>query len=130
MDMTRILVVDDDNNLREMIKGVLEESGYSVDASADAGHAMKLLDSQRFDLVITDKNLPGIDGHTLINEIWMRHPGVGTVMITGYRSAESEERARQQYVLAYLEKPLYDMAIVPQVVESALELQRKRLGRT
>jgi two-component system response regulator FlrC len=123
----RILVVEDDAALRELLVGALREAGHVVEGAADARRALELLQRHPMELVLTDKNLPGIDGHTLINEVWMRHPQVGAVMVTGHRSSESEERARQQHVLAYLEKPLYDLQAVRDVVDAALLRQRERV---
>ena len=123
-----ILVVDDDEAVRLMLQEVLQRAGYHACAVDSGRTALKLLAALPFELVITDKNMSDIDGHTLINELWMRHPTVGTVMMTGFRNPESEERAREQRVLAYLEKPIFDLNVVPELVDAALAEQRRRLG--
>jgi len=123
-----ILVVDDDEAVRLMLQEVLQRAGFHACAVESGRLALKMLEALPFDLVVTDKNMADIDGHTLINEVWMRFPTVGTVMMTGYRNVESEARAREQRVLAYLEKPIFDLRVVPELVEAAVSEQRRRLG--
>ncbi len=123
-----ILVVDDDPAVRMLIVGVLQGAGYQTASAANAAQALKLLNDARFDLVVTDKNMGGMDGHMLVTEMAQRHPQVGAVIITGYRTEESERRAREQRVLGYLEKPIYDLAKVTQTVATALEELKRRLG--
>jgi two-component system, response regulator FlrC len=123
-----ILVVDDDQVVRLMLQEVLQRAGFQTCAVESGRLALKMLEALPFDLVLTDKNMPDMDGHTLINELWMRFPTVGAVMLTGYRNVESEARAREQRVLAYMEKPIFDMRIVPELMEAALSEQRRRLG--
>jgi two-component system, response regulator FlrC len=123
-----LLVVDDDELTRSLMVSVLREAGYEVVAADSGFAALERLQRSHFDLVLTDKNMTGLDGHTLVNEIWLRHPSVGTVMITGFRNDESEQRAREQRVLAYLEKPIYDLRSVPRTVATALVEHKKRMG--
>ncbi len=127
-DAARILIVDDDPAVRLLIEGVLRECGHKTGAAASAAQALKLLDKEWFDLVVTDKNMAGMDGHMLITEMALRYPQVGAIIVTGYRTDESEKRARDQHVLGYIEKPIYDLQRVAQIVESALQEQRRRLG--
>ena len=123
-----ILVVDDDEAVRLMLQEVLQRAGFQTCAVESGRVALKMLEALPFDLVVTDKNMADIDGHTLINEVWMRFPTVGTVMMTGYRNVESEARAREQRVLAYLEKPIFDLDVIPELLDAALSEQRRRLG--
>ncbi len=129
MSGIRILVVDDDSGVRELLGHVLVHHGYEVFSATDAEGALAVLERERVDLVITDKLLPDMDGHELIEVIWRKHPYVGTMMLTAYRTPQSIAMARQQQVLAYLEKPLRDLTVVPRLVETALERHRKQLGR-
>jgi DNA-binding NtrC family response regulator len=123
-----ILIVDDDEPVRLLVQNVLRQAGFRATAVDSAHEALSVLEREWFDLVITDKNMADVDGHTLIKELWIRHPQVGTVMMTGFHSPESEGRAREQRVLAYLEKPIYDLRAIPQVVQAALDEQQRRLG--
>ncbi len=128
-EAARILVVDDDPVVRLLLEGVLQSAGHVTSSAGNAVQALALLQRMPFDLVITDKNMQGMDGHMLITEIGLRHPEVGTILVTGYRTEESERRAREQHVLGYLEKPIFDLEKVSQMVASALDENRKRLGR-
>jgi DNA-binding NtrC family response regulator len=124
----RILVVDDDPAVRALIEGVLQVAGYATASAGSAPQALSLLDRQKFDLVITDKNMSGMDGHMLITEIGLRFPGVGAVMVTGFRTEESEKQAQEQHVLGYLEKPIFDLDKVTQTIAAAMVEQRRRHG--
>jgi CheY-like chemotaxis protein len=130
MAAARILVVEDDPGLRELLVTALSEHGYAVFAAEDSSAALSLLDREPVELVLTDMHLPGMDGHALIDALCARHPTVGTVVFTGFASDQSEALARQQQVLAYLRKPLSDLKLIGQAVDSALESNRKRRGTT
>jgi len=67
--MKKILIVDDSRTVRESLKFFLTEGGYSVIEGVDGQDALKVLDGQTCDLVITDVNMPNMDGLTLIAEL-------------------------------------------------------------
>ncbi len=67
--MKRILVIDDDLNIQEMLEGVLSELGYQVDVAGDGNQAIKRVNQNKPDLIIMDVRLPDIDGVSLCREI-------------------------------------------------------------
>jgi len=84
MKSHKILVVDDEREIREMSKSVLERAGYRVAVSQNAQQALQLLDKEKdYELVLTDLNLPGLNGLELIREIKKRHPNCKTLLMTG-----------------------------------------------
>lgn len=91
--MSRILVVDDEQLVRDLTVQVLRRNGYTVVDSGTAQEALDLLDAERFDLVISDVVMPGLSGVELLNEIRDRQPDLPVLLITG-GSPDPERTAR------------------------------------
>jgi len=86
----RLLVVDDDDPLREVLAQNLDERGYDVTAAASGPEALALLGTDRgVDALITDLSMPGMDGIALIRAAQQRRPGLPAVLLTGYAGDES-----------------------------------------
>lgn len=84
MKRHKILVVDDEQEIRDMCKRALERTGYRVDVSQNAQEALELLDKgEDYDLVLTDLGMPGLNGLELIREIKKKHPCCKTLLMTG-----------------------------------------------
>ncbi|EPX63641.1 CoB--CoM heterodisulfide reductase subunit A [Cystobacter fuscus DSM 2262] len=122
-----VLVVDDEPVVRDVCARLLaREPDLVVTLAEDAEQALMLLDSQRFDVLITDKNLPGMGGVELIAEARARQPSLEAVMITGYSSSESVIAAFAAGASDYILKPFEDLRLVRAKVRAALE---RRAGR-
>ena len=121
----RILIVDDDADMRLLLESVLKAEGFETVCADSAPKALALLDQQPFDLVLTDKKMAGGDGAQLVSEISKRHPTVGAAMMSGYRSTDLGPKER---VLAYFEKPIYDLRAVAETLKTVLQAHRKKLG--
>ena len=81
--LRRILVVDDDQQIRFMLRMALEREGYELDEAGDGKTAMALLASKPFDLVITDIIMPGKEGIQVIKEMQRDHPDLKIIAISG-----------------------------------------------
>ncbi|MDE3181317.1 MAG: sigma-54-dependent Fis family transcriptional regulator [Acidobacteriota bacterium] len=101
-----ILVVDDEGRQREIYRDILLDEGYAAETASSGEAALRLLAQKRFDLVITDLNLPGINGIQLLSAIQQADPTVTVVLITGYPSIQSAIEATRKGVYTYLEKPV------------------------
>ena len=101
----RILVVDDEENVRFTTAAILEQEGYEVATAGDGAEALSMVPRGHFDLVLTDLRMEDMDGITLLHELQTRHPSVVTVVLTGYASIESSIDALRQGVYDYLVKP-------------------------
>jgi two-component system, NtrC family, response regulator PilR len=121
----RILIVDDDPDMRMLLEGVLRAEGFDTVCAESAPRALQLLEQKPFDLVLTDKRMAGGDGHALVDEISKRHPTVGAAMMTGYRGHDPSVGGK---VLAYFEKPIYDLRAVADTLKTVLQEHRKKLG--
>jgi CheY-like chemotaxis protein len=121
------MVVDDEALVLDVMRKLLgKEPGLTVATVATGDQARDVLEFNRFDLLITDKNLPGMGGIELIRFARQRWPALEAVMITGYASAESVIAAFAAGASDYLLKPFDDIRIVRAKVRAALE---RRLGR-
>ena len=104
--LNKVLVVDDDAVVGQSFNRVLSHKGYVVVTAQNAHEALKKMREDEFDLVYTDIKMPGMDGLELAQQLKARRPWVPVVIVTGYGSGVSEERARAAGVSAFLHKPL------------------------
>ncbi len=108
----RVLVVDDDAVVGRSINRVLTEHGYLVREAMSGSEAMEELDQKRYDMVFTDLRMPGMDGLEMASRMKKSHPEMPVVVITGYGTEASEQRARDLGVAGFLHKPLSPEAII------------------
>jgi DNA-binding NtrC family response regulator len=103
----RILVVDDGKEIREMLwKALNRLSNFRVELAEDGEEALKKIEQQNFDLVLTDLKMPKMDGLQLASEIAKSKPEVLTVLMTGHGTIDSALEAMKQGASDYLMKPL------------------------
>jgi DNA-binding NtrC family response regulator len=121
----RILVVDDKQSFRFLVQGYLEDAGYQAAAAADGAEALAELELSRFDLVLSDLVMPGIDGLELLRQVRGGHPRLPFVLVTGHGSVGGAVAAMKEGADDYLLKPL-DREELLLVVERLLEQARVR----
>lgn len=100
-----ILVVEDNWELREALTDTLEYGGYDVVAVASAEEALSALGNCQADMVVSDINMDGMDGHQLLQEVRGRFPMLPVVLITAFGSVGSSVRAMREGAVDYLLKP-------------------------
>ena len=103
--MKRILVVDDEEQIRASLRGVLSDEGVAVLEAGDGRRARELLAAEAPDLVILDVWLPEIDGITLLEEIKSAHPNLPVIIICGHANIEAAVRATRLGAADFIEKP-------------------------
>jgi two-component system response regulator AtoC len=101
----RILIVDDDEALRESLELVLVAEGYEVAAAADAEVALQQIEASPVDLVLCDLRMPGMDGMELLPQIGLRLPGATVIMMSAYGTADLAIEAMKRGAYDYLAKP-------------------------
>lgn len=113
----RVLVVDDEASIRELLSKTLELADYEVETAADGDAALAMVrdGSQAFDLVMADLKMPGMDGLMLIRQIKGLRPELPVIIITGFSTEVSAIEAVNLGVAGYLTKPFR----VPQVLAAA-----------
>ena len=102
----RLLVVDDEENVRASLKAVLEDEGYCVEAVGSGEDCLRLLERRSFDLIFLDIWLPGKDGIDVLKEIRSRRPLQYVIMISGHGTIETAVQATKLGAFDFIEKPL------------------------
>ena len=123
----RVLVVDDDDAVRGVLQMLLSRKEYRHQVVQTGEAAVDAISAQRFDLVITDKNLPGISGLEVLREVKRRSPDTDVLLMTGYASMDSAIDALNQGAAGYLEKPFDHVRIVADKIDAILEKRRASL---
>ncbi|MDH4329393.1 MAG: sigma-54 dependent transcriptional regulator, partial [Nitrospira sp.] len=121
--MEKILVVDDEQSLREVLSIMLKRTGYDVTSVADGEEAIELLNKDIFDLVITDLRMPKIDGMEVLKAAKSASPETVVLIITAFASADSAVEAMKQGAYDYLTKP-FQVDEVQLIIRNALEKRR------
>ena len=123
---TRILVIDDEPAIASLVEIVLGDRGYQVKTAADGEAGLAAFNERFYHVVITDKNLPGQDGVTVMRAIKQRRPETDVILMTGYGSKESAIAALNSGAVAYLEKPFDDIDDIGRKVDEVVQSQRHR----
>jgi DNA-binding NtrC family response regulator len=124
MSTTRILVVDDESDIRELVREILSEEGYVVEVAADGAEARAACARQAPDLVLLDIWMPDTDGISLLREWQQSQAGLPVVMMSGHGTVETAVEATRLGALDYIEKPL-SLAKLLRTVQRALEDGRR-----
>jgi len=102
----RILIADDEKAIRESLKMVLEEEGYSPDIAQDGTEALEKIKSSDFDIVISDIKMPNVDGIELMNQAAKLSPNTFFIIMTAYASVKTAIDAMRAGAFDYLIKPI------------------------
>ena len=121
----RLLIVDDEEIALRNLQHVMEKEGYQVTAARTGATAVSLLESQRFDVVLTDLRMEGVDGMDVLKKSRELQPEAEVIFITGYATAESAVQALKHGAFYYIAKP-FRLDEVRKVVAEALEKVRLR----
>lgn len=105
MSAAAVLVVEDDNSLREALCDTLETAGIRVTGVADANAALKVIEQQKFSVVVSDVHMKPMDGHALLQKLKAADPALPVVLMTAYGSVENAVRAMRDGASDYLIKP-------------------------
>ena len=120
--MKRLLVVDDLTTMRSLIRKMLKAIGYPIiEEAVDDVTALEKLKTQRFDLVITDWNMPNMDGLTLLQEIRQseHHADVPVLMVTAETRRENVIAAIRAGASGYVVKPFSEAALADKLAQIA-----------
>ena len=116
----KLLVADDEKNIREGLAASLEMDGYDTICAADGNEAWKLFGKGDIDLVISDLRMPGLDGYELMRRILAETPGFPVVILTGHGTVENAVNAMREGAWDFLTKPV-NLDRLSLLVKRALE---------
>lgn len=118
----RILIVDDDENIRKTMKAILEDEGYMVDWASTGKDAIEKTNEKAYNLALLDIRLPDMEGVDLLKLLKDNVPRTRKIMVTGYPSMQSAINALNKSADAYLVKPV-DVEKLLNTVKEQLQLQ-------
>src|SRR5437867_3014490 len=101
----KILIVDDEQFVRDLLEKVLKRRGHDVVAASDADRALAALETTRFDLLLTDVVMPGMDGFDLLRRVKSAWPEIKVIVLTGYARKQSISDFLLYGADDYLSKP-------------------------
>ncbi|PKN56429.1 MAG: Fis family transcriptional regulator [Deltaproteobacteria bacterium HGW-Deltaproteobacteria-14] len=131
VEAVSILVVDDEPAIRDSLTSWFEEDGFDVESAEDARAALSKLDARRFDIVLLDIKMPGMDGMELLKRIRAAVPDVIVIMITAFASVETAVQALKDGAFDYVTKPFdpddLNRLIRNAIRQRALTLENKAL---
>jgi putative nucleotidyltransferase with HDIG domain len=125
---TRILIVDDDGTVRDVIGVLLGEEGYVCETSTSAEEALGLIGATEFHLVLCDMKMPGKDGLWLLDRVRSEHPSTAVIMLTAFGDTEAAVECLRRGAVDYLLKPPKVTDLV-RSIERALAKRRLELAR-
>jgi signal transduction histidine kinase/CheY-like chemotaxis protein len=119
LSQRKVLIVDDENIVRELIKGVLSEEGIEVMKAADGYEAIEIFKKhqQNIDLVILDMIMPGIKGDEVLKTLREIRDDIKIIISSGFMSEEQRERLKEFRVDGFLDKPYKDKDVIRSIVK-------------
>ncbi len=120
-DKVRILAVDDEEDILMALQTHLEMDGYQVEIAASAQEALEKINEQTFQIILTDINMPKMDGLELLEKVKELRGDAIVIMITAYTSLMKVLNSRIYGAADYILKPFRDLSEVDEVVERAFE---------
>lgn len=121
-----VLLVEDDDSLREVLAFNLEDAGLEVQTASDGREGLQCYDPDRHDVVITDLRMPRLDGMELLSELRDADPEAVVLVVTAYGNTDRAVEAMRRGAFHYVEKPV-NKRTLQAVVEKAVEYRRLRL---
>ena len=121
-----ILVVDDENDIRISLTGILEDEGYQVLCAASGLEALEIVRQDLPDLVLLDIWMPGLDGLETLEKLKLQFPHLTVIMISGHGTIETAVRTTKMGAFDFIEKPLsLDKVLI--TVTNALQMKELRI---
>jgi len=117
--MSSILIVDDDQNIRKILRDLLEKEGFNVLTASDVDKALPFIDQKDLDLIVTDLKMPGKSGMDLLRICHEKRPSVPVIMITAFGNVEAAVTAMKKGAYDFITKP-FDENELLNVVEKAI----------
>lgn len=121
--MEKILVIDDEKSILDLLTVVFKKEGYRVKTSLSAKKALELIDKEKFNLILSDIKLPELSGFEILKHVKEKNPDIPVVMITAYGNVKQAVEALKAGALDYVVKP-FDVDELKIIIAQGLEKQR------
>jgi len=118
----RVLIIDDEKNIRISLSSILEDEGYEVIAAESGEEGLKLLTDNAIDLILLDVKLPGIDGLQVLEKVLDNYPDMDVIMISGHSDISIAVKAVKMGAYDFMEKPMS----LPKIVVAARNIAEKQ----
>jgi len=118
--MPRILIVDDAPFILILLSTILNGEGYKVSTAKNGAEAVQLLQTETFDLMISDINMRPVNGVELLRKTRKAYPKMGVIMLTDYETMFTSDQAAENGAFAYIVKPFKRAALL-ETVQQGLE---------
>ena len=123
MPLERILIVEDDENLREVTHAQLEREGYEMSSAISGEQAIPILEKNPHQLIITDLNLPGMSGLDLLKRVRVEYPETAVIVMTAFGTVQTAVEAMKAGAYDYINKPVHPYEL-KSLVRRSLEHHR------
>lgn len=123
--MVKILIIDDEKSILDLLSVVFKKEGYIVETSLSAKTALELIDKEEFDLILTDIKLPQMSGMKILKYAKEKYPAMPVVMITAYGTIKQAIEALKMGAMDYIVKP-FNMEELKIIVAQGLENRRMK----
>ena len=120
MSKEKILVVDDEQSMREFLDIMLKKEEYRVTLASNGEEVLKLIEKDIFDLILMDIRMPRMDGITVLKKMKTLSPETIVIMITAYASADTAIKAMKEGAYDYITKP-FKVEEIKLIIKNALE---------
>jgi DNA-binding NtrC family response regulator len=121
--MDKILIIDDEKSILDLLSVVFKKEGYTVETALSAKMALELIDKEEFDLLLTDIKLPQMSGMKVLQYVKEKYPAMPVVMITAYGTIKQAIEALKMGAMDYIVKP-FNMEELKIIVAQGLENRR------
>ncbi len=129
LNAPHILIVDDDQMIREMLKKILNKAGYNVKTLESSGQALEELIDFKYHLILLDGNMPGISGFELLKYCRKHHPLMEVIMISGNQDMNSAVSTIKDGAFDYIPKP-FTIPQITEVVEKAIAKRKYTINQS
>jgi two-component system response regulator AtoC len=121
--LNKILIVDDELNMRLVLQAMLKKEGYEVAAASDGLEALKMLKTGPFDVVVTDLKMPNLDGLGLLDSMIREYPSVPVIIITAHGTVATAVDALKKGAFDYISKP-FEQEDLKNIIQKAIRTRR------
>jgi len=125
MDKPKILVIDDEEGLRFLFKGILGSEGYTVLTASNGFSGIRINEESNPDIILLDLRMPGLSGIETLRRIREKDEDVIVIILTAYGDAETVREAADLNVYEYMSKPFHNETVKEIIKEALASAERK-----